>query len=127
MYLNGFGQFEYKYDSKSKNLPQWVELMYSNKQDPGLVMSLYKDFYKQNDFIKNKHTQYYKRYIRNISRETSKKSNNSKSKSSNQWQCIGPWDFDISVANLKGGSLLYDIRKKKPRNNGCFPRLGASS
>ena len=53
MYLNGFGQFEYKYDSKSKNLPQWVELMYSNKQDPGLVMSLYKDFYKQNDFIKN--------------------------------------------------------------------------
>ena len=120
MYLNGFGQFEYKYDSKSKNLPQWVELMYSNKQDPGLVMSLYKDFYKQNDFIKNKHTQYYKRYIRNISRETSKKSNNSKSKSSNQWQCIGPWDFDISAESRSyapGAAHLYTVEQAVSNSN----------
>jgi photosystem II stability/assembly factor-like uncharacterized protein/PKD repeat protein len=120
MYLNGFGQFEYKYDSKSKNLPQWVELMYSNKQDPGLVMSLYKDFYKQNDFIKNRHTQYYKRYIRNISRETSKKSNNSKSKSSNQWQCIGPWDFDISAESRSyapGAAHLYTVEQAVSNSN----------
>ena len=120
MYLNGFSQFEYKYNSNSGNLPQWAELMYSNESDPGKVILMYEAFYKNNDFIKNKHTQYYKRYIRSISRETSTKLQKSISKSSNQWQCIGPWDFDISAESRSyapGAAHLYTVEQSVSNPN----------
>ena len=65
-----FSQVEMKYNEKSKNLPKWVQLMYMQSTDEGLVIEEYNKFYKNNKFIKNKHTQYYKRWIRSLSRTT---------------------------------------------------------
>ena len=65
-------QNEYKYDVNSSNLPNWVKEMYKENPNPGKVEALYKEFYKKNDFNKNKHTQYYKRWIRSINRDIGK-------------------------------------------------------
>ena len=56
--------------------------MYSENNDEGEVIKAYQDFYKKNHFQKNKHTQYYKRWLRNLSRETLP-TNKEKSKSFN--------------------------------------------
>ena len=43
--------------------------MYKTNPNQAKVESLYKDYYNKNEFIKNKHTQYYKRWLRSISRK----------------------------------------------------------
>ena len=65
-----YSQSEKRYDINSSNLPEWVTLMYSDTIDEGKVIEAYESFYRFNNFIKNKHTQYYKRWLRNLSRET---------------------------------------------------------
>ena len=45
--------------------------MYSENADKGNVIEAYTKFYEVNKFTKNKHTQYYKRWIRALSRTTS--------------------------------------------------------
>ena len=89
-----FSQVEMRYDQNATHLPYWVKLMYEKNINEGLVISEYNKFYKKNKFEKNKFTQYYKRWLRNISRSSNAKPNTITSKSANQWQCIGPWDFD---------------------------------
>jgi photosystem II stability/assembly factor-like uncharacterized protein len=46
------------------SLPEWVREMYA--PDPNLlkVEELYKEFYKKNPFVKNAHTQYFKRWTK---------------------------------------------------------------
>ena len=66
-----FSQVEYKYDANDSSLPYWVQEMYSKNPDPGKVELLYENYYKKNEFVKNKHTQYYKRWKRSLSREIS--------------------------------------------------------
>ncbi|MDG2138574.1 MAG: PKD domain-containing protein [Flavobacteriales bacterium] len=117
--LNLFSQIEHKYDVKSSELPKWAKLMYSENNDEGEVIKAYQDFYKKNHFQKNKHTQYYKRWLRNLSRETLP-TNKEKSKSSNQWQCVGPWDFDINAQSRSyapGAAHLYTIEQSISNNN----------
>ncbi|MEJ6748314.1 MAG: hypothetical protein QNK60_00115, partial [Flavobacteriales bacterium] len=89
-----FSQSEMKYNSENENIPNWAELMYSENPDEGEVIKLYRAYYKTNKLVKNNHTQYYKRWVRNISRHTNSVTTTSISKTSNQWECIGPWDFD---------------------------------
>ncbi|MFM6935847.1 MAG: VPS10 domain-containing protein [Flavobacteriales bacterium] len=45
-------------------LPEWAQLMYSEHPSVYEVDALYRAFYQTNDFIKNYHTQYYKRWRR---------------------------------------------------------------
>ena len=65
-----FCQLEQKYDLSSKNLPYWVTLMYNEKSDVGNVIQEYEKFYRENEFKKKKYTQYYKRWLRDLSRST---------------------------------------------------------
>ena len=95
-----YSQLEYRYDKTSTNLPYWVQEMYSEDPDPGKVELLHQDYYKKNEFIKNKHTQYYKRWKRALSREIIiNKEDKLKKESRNnsglpEWECVGPFDFD---------------------------------
>ena len=66
--LSVFAQVEMKYNANSKNLPHWVQLMYAENPNPGEIIVAYRDYYKNNKLVKNKHTQYYKRWVRNLSR-----------------------------------------------------------
>ena len=118
-FTNLYSQSEKRYDINSSNLPEWVTLMYSDNADEGKVIEAYESFYRDNNFIKNKHTQYYKRWLRNLSRETipPKKV---KSTSSNNWQCIGPWDFDKDAASRSyapGAAHLYTIEQSLSNSN----------
>ncbi len=103
-----------KYNEKSKNLPKWVQLMYMQSTDEGLVIEEYNKFYKNNKFIKNKHTQYYKRWIRSLSRTTNLNTHSIKSKNTNEWECIGPWDFDKdanSRSYAPGSAHVYTVEQ----------------
>ena len=119
-YLNGFSQFEYSYDSQKQDLPEWINLMYNQKDDPGAIIKAYDQFYSKNQFLKNKHTQYYKRWMRSLSREILSTNKTYKSSSSNQWECIGPWDFDIEAESRSyapGAAHLYSIEQSKSNPN----------
>ncbi|MDA9669089.1 hypothetical protein N9T62_00840, partial [bacterium] len=117
--LNAFSQIEKKYDKSSDKIPNWVKLMYADEPNVGNVIKEYENYFKINSFNKNKHTQYYKRWLRSFSRETLavKKSSN---KSSNNWEGIGPWDFDINAESRSyapGAAHLYTIEQSKSNNN----------
>ena len=117
--FNLYSQSELKYDSQSNNLPDWVKLMYSQNIDEGKVINAYESYYKKNNLVKNKHTQYYKRWLRGLSRETLQ-IQNIKSKNSNQWECIGPWDFDINAQSRSyapGAAHLYTIEQSLSNSN----------
>ena len=58
------GQREYTYSLRSnEENPLWIERMYSPNADPGEVLRLYIEYYRTHPFVKNEHTQYYKRWI----------------------------------------------------------------
>ena len=80
-----FAQVEMKYNANAENLPHWVQLMYAENLDEGAVIAAYRNYYNNNKLVKNKHTQYYKRWVRNLSRTTAPIKNRPKSKSSNQF------------------------------------------
>ena len=113
-------QTEMKYNSENENIPEWAELMYSENPDEGAVINAYTDYYKTHELIKNKHTQYYKRWLREISRFSDAKPTFKTSKSSNQWQCIGPWDFDKEAASRSyapGAAHVYTVEQSVSNNN----------
>ncbi|SVC39585.1 uncharacterized protein METZ01_LOCUS292439, partial [marine metagenome] len=115
-----FAQEEMKYTPESEDLPNWVQLMYAENPDEGAVIKAYREFYKKNKLIKNKHTQYYKRWVRNLSRISNPIKNRSTSKSSNQWECIGPWDFDKDAASRSyapGAAHVYTVEQSVSNPN----------
>ena len=118
--LSVFSQVEMKYNSNAKNLPNWAQLMYAENPDEGEVINAYTDYYKKNELVKNKHTQYYKRWLRGISRFSDAKPTFKISKSSNQWECIGPWDFDKDAASRSyapGAAHVYTVEQSVSNPN----------
>ena len=76
-------------------------------------------FQKYTQF-KNKHTQYYKRWLRGISRFSNAKPTLQTSKSSNQWECVGPWDFDKDAASRSyapGAAHVYTVEQSVSNPN----------
>ena len=112
--LSVFSQVEMKYTTSSENLPNWSQLMYGENPDAGEVIKAYTTYHQRNKLVKNKHTQYYKRWLRGISRFSDAKPNTTSSKSSNQWECIGPWDFDKDAASRSyapGAAHVYTVEQ----------------
>ena len=115
-----FSQVEMKYNANSQNLPEWVQLMYSDNPDEGAVINSYTNYYKKNQLVKNKHTQYFKRWLRGISRFSNAEPTLKISKSSNQWECIGPWDFDKDAASRSyapGSAHVYTVEQSVSNPN----------
>ena len=112
--ISVIAQTEMKYDSDSENLADWIKLMYADNPDEGEVINAYTNYYKKNELVKNKHTQYYKRWLRGISRFSDAKPTIQTSKSSNQWECVGPWDFDKDAASRSyapGAAHVYTVEQ----------------
>lgn len=110
--------------SVEESLPEWVKLMYQKDADPGEVTRLYDTYYKTENFVKNNHTQYYKRWIRDLNRayipnpydaEYIRKSKNLKVARNNiDWQCLGPQDWDHSAAGRSyapGSAHVYIVNQ----------------
>ena len=117
--------------------PLWVQKMYAPNADIGEVQKLFETYYLDHDFVKNEHTQYYKRWLRNISRDQTGEFNNrlttaerqqiqknniqyqSRSKdvnrsSSSNWVGIGPYDWDHDAASKSyaaGAAHIYTVEQ----------------
>ncbi|KAA3623395.1 MAG: T9SS C-terminal target domain-containing protein [Bacteroidetes bacterium] len=128
-------QTEQRYSVK-ESTPEWVQLMYNDSEDISSVIQAYEAYYKTHEFVKNAHTQYYKRWLRSISRsdqllpygadQMDKNRNNiqayiEKSLTTNmfrspesEWECIGPFDFDIDAAGRSyapGAAHVYTVER----------------
>lgn len=114
------------YNNSNDSMPEWVIQMYKENPDPGLVIRLYDDYYDHHEFIKNKHTQFYKRWIRSIVRSQSrtreedrdylKHIEKSKVLRNNNaaWSCIGPFDWDHTAAAKSyapGSAHVYTVEQ----------------
>ena len=59
------GQVEAPYgEPMQENLPEWVQLLYADNPDVGAVLDAFYAYYDTHPFVKNGHTQYLKRMLR---------------------------------------------------------------
>nr|HMU05490.1 hypothetical protein [Saprospiraceae bacterium] len=121
------------------SLPLWARKMYDKKANVGEVINLYNTYYTTNPFVKNQHTQYYKRWLRNIkevvddkgyinppSKAEKDRIDTDRIKAGNNtsdnrfmmnppnWLPIGPIDFDKDAAgrsHAPGAAHVYTIEK----------------
>lgn len=121
-------------------LPLWARKMYDKTSNVGEVINLYNEYYLANEFVKNEHTQFYKRWLRNIKEVVDDKGYVNpplksekdridqariraieKSSGPNRympnmpnWVPIGPFDFDKDAAgrsHAPGAAHVYTIEK----------------
>ncbi len=104
--------------SQDTTLPEWTQMMYSASPDPGAVMDAYNAYYKTHPFIQNTHTQYYKHWMRDISRALpplAKTHRRNQSRSANaDWTCIGPLDWDHGAVDKSyacGDAHVYTVEQ----------------
>jgi photosystem II stability/assembly factor-like uncharacterized protein len=130
-------------NSTDSNLPSWAKEMYQPQPNLFLVKSLYENYYQTNPFVKNEHTQYYKRWVHTVqnmvdenglvqypNRQQVDDQNNEylqqiQSRQSSfgpgsSWQCIGPFDFDKDAngrSHAPGAAHVYTIEKSASNPN----------
>ena len=119
-------QREYPYQPRlTETVPAWVTAMYKTDADPGEVMSLYDEYYKTNPFVKNQHTQYYKRWISGLSKNVVPNPyydsiylqnyfDLKNQRSSSNWSTLGPidWDHDAASRSYAPGSAhVYTVEQ----------------
>ena len=127
---------EMMYHKNSDHTPIWVKMMHQENADPGEVSKAYNEYYANNKFVKNGHTQYYKRWIRSMVRDinganTGKRSikdikkeeqayiERSKALQNNRqnvgtWECLGPIDFDKEAEGRSyaaGAAHVYTVEQ----------------
>lgn len=125
---------EHKY-ATNEQTPHWIQLMYAPNADVGKVMAAYESYYKKHKLVKNEHTQYYKRWVRKMSRDfrgidyganpalVAKNERKYQAQSlqlraekgpNAQWQGIGPFDFDKEAASRSyaaGAAHVYTVEQ----------------
>ncbi|MBL0044734.1 MAG: PKD domain-containing protein [Flavobacteriales bacterium] len=121
-----------RYNNDIVALPQWVQLMYSENPDPGAVAAAYAAYYSTHPFVKNNHTQYFKRWKREIGHELVPKDpvqranygtnlhdylNATEELASSRaanWSCIGPIDWDhgsVAKSYASGAAHVYTVEQ----------------
>lgn len=137
-YGTTYAQVEMKYGTASSTtIPYWARLMYQPKPDPAKVIAEYTAYYKTHPFVKNQHTQYYKRWQRGFSRSLYPYAANSAElvkRQQNQsdylnqmqvkggvvWQGIGPFDFDKDAESRSyapGAAHVYAVEQSPSNPN----------
>jgi len=129
---------------QAQNLPIWVQLMYSEDANPDEVREAYTAFYENNPFVKNGHTQYYKHWLRNLSRDVDgtfsgavswaqAKIDNAKylqkrtiaknAGPNSNWECIGPYDWDHDAnerSYAPGAAHVYTVEQAPSNGNTLY-------
>ncbi|MCB9257127.1 MAG: T9SS type A sorting domain-containing protein [Chitinophagales bacterium] len=130
----------YSQSALENKLPNWVELMYKANSNFGEVEELYQLYYESHEFVKNEHTQYFKRWKYKIDhqsipesaidQETWLANQNAYLEKSNQlralkagnsaWQSLGPFDFDkeaIDRSYAAGAAHVYTVEQASSNPN----------
>ena len=128
-------QVEYAYTpQRGEEAPLWVQRMYAPDADPGEVMQLYKAWYADHPFVKNQHTQYYKRWLSGMVKRIavdpildaaylSAYENTQQQRSMMTWQPIGPidWDHDaVDKSYCPGTAHVYTVEQANSNPNILF-------
>ncbi len=117
--------------------PDWVQEMYSESPDPGVVSNLFETYYATHPFVKNNDTQFYKRWIRSFSRPESYDLNAPDVKAylkasakliqakdtNSAWVGVGPFDFDKDAASrsyASGAAHVYTVERSVSNPNMMF-------
>ncbi len=134
-YSLGQSQNEYRYSNGNSDDPEWVQLMYSTDLNAGDVVEAYELYYDTHTFEKNSHTQYYKRWLRSLSRQqvtngrtasdkrylAARQREQSASRDVNSsWESLGPWDWDhdaVDKSYAPGAAHVYTIEQSKSNND----------
>ncbi|MDX1477592.1 MAG: LamG-like jellyroll fold domain-containing protein [Saprospiraceae bacterium] len=126
-----YSQKETTYQSPQASLPAWAQLMYQDNADAGAVVAAYEAYYATNPFIKNEHTQYYKRWLRSMARTLPTDGRQPVDRSylrlreaeaqrivrstlPTEWESIGPWDWDHDAADRSyapGAAHVYVVEQ----------------
>ena len=85
--------------------PVWVQLLYSSTADPWDIRAAYEAHYADHPLEKNRHTQFYKRWLRNIelpkpkvTRAYAEALDSQAPRMNGVWEEMGPWHYDPEVA-----------------------------
>ena len=127
-----------RYDANAAALPQWVQMMYSANPDPGVVQAAYTAYYSSHPFVKNSHTQYFKRWKRELghdlvpqdpaqlaaygqtSRDYLDATEDLLQQRAANWSCIGPFDWDHGAVNKSyacGAAHVYTVEQSAANGN----------
>jgi PKD repeat protein len=134
------GQDELPYgNSTDLSLPEWARMMYEPQPNIGEVVAAYESYYQTHAFVKNNHTQFYKRWLRNVGTyefqfidpnaspeeiANRKASNQAYAKKMTQvgrntaanWKAEGPFDWDHEAADRSyapGAAHVYTVEHCK--------------
>ncbi|MBL7984083.1 MAG: hypothetical protein JNM91_03755, partial [Flavobacteriales bacterium] len=129
----GYAQLEpYRYEAEETALPAWVRLMYAADPDPGAVQAAYDAYYATHPFEKNSHTQYFKRWKRELGHDLVPKDPQQRSaygqnvrdyleastahaaERAAAWNCIGPFDWDHGAVDKSyacGAAHVYTVEQ----------------
>lgn len=135
-------QYELPYGYDADDVPQWVQLMYAKQPDVGAVVDAYKEYYQSHVFVKNMHTQYYKRWLHSVQAGTyqpktaeqeasdaqylqrvhaRKKSESVQSPLvGSSWTCLGPFSYDEDAAGMSyaaGSAHVYTVEQARSNPN----------
>lgn len=138
-------------DPNDLTLPYWVRLMYQEPVNVRLVLQEYEKYYAENTFIKNQHTQYFKRLLktsgpflnrtgvfeepdwdtwRRESKEAEDRANQSQSvEGLPNWNGIGPFDFDKDAygrSHAPGSAHVFVTRQSLSSPNILFAGTASS-
>ncbi|MCU0320166.1 MAG: PKD domain-containing protein, partial [Flavobacteriales bacterium] len=123
------------------DLPEWARLMYLPDADPGAVEAAFNAYYATHRFVKNTHTQYYKRWKRDIGhayipldpaqrasyptdlRSYLDATDQLAATRAANWQCIGPIDWDhgaVDRSYAAGAAHVYTVEQAPSDGNIVF-------
>ncbi len=138
LFSAAFAQLEEHKYTEQAALPDWVQLMYAPDPDPGAVQAAYEAYYATHPFVKNGHTQYYKRWRRVIGHEQVPMDpaqratytqdlrdyldacEAARGARSTPWTCIGPFDWDHGAASKSyacGAAHVYTVEQSASNTN----------
>ena len=87
------------------NDPAWVQLLYSEMATPEAIRSAYEAYYAEHPFEKNRDTQFYKRWLRNVELPKPQVTEayasawaSRQARQNGAWEEMGPWHYDPEVA-----------------------------
>ena len=107
------------------NTPEWATLMYNHPEEVDSIRSGFEEWRKENPGIKNNHSQYYKRWVRQAQWPKpvadagyTAKHKQAKAMRSGEWSEMGPWHYDPEVAmyfevQSPGACHVYTVEQSR--------------
>lgn len=112
----------------NESSPEWVNMMYSDEASPDEVRFAFERFYTDAPFVKNRDTQFYKRWMRNFqvrapqpTRAFVEQHLAAADRIDGVWEEMGPWSYDPEVAmefqvQSPGACHVYTV-EQSPSNH----------